>query len=179
MNQWLNITAASEIFEPKMSKKRNCPKVAADAFSKLGGMYPRTKENPGATDHQTPAWQFHRCDEEHTLWGWSKLNAKERLQIIQNLCSFEQMTWAALKSQNGGKAQGRGTNHHLISVDGFTKKAKDRLRELRLDDIDELFSLRLGNRERLYAIKDGRVLRFIWHDPHHGSGDEAYPTSRR
>ncbi|TAK73021.1 MAG: hypothetical protein EPO11_09340, partial [Gammaproteobacteria bacterium] len=39
------------------------------------------KENPGSTDHQTPAWQFHRCDDEHSLWGWSKLKDNEFLEL--------------------------------------------------------------------------------------------------
>ncbi len=88
------------------------------------------------------------------------------------------MTWFNIKSQSGGKAEGRGTNHHLLPIDKFTKDAQRRLGALKLDDADELFSLRLGNTLRLYGIKDGRVLRFVWHDPYHGDKQGAYPTTK-
>ncbi len=139
----------------------------------------RTKENPGSTDYQTPAWQFHRCDEEHEFWGWNKLAAEDRLKVIKHLNSFETMTWSALKQQSGGKAEGRGTNHHPIPIANFTKSARNRLEVLKLDDVDELFSLRLTNTIRLYGIKDGRVLRLIWHDPHHGNNHGVCPTTKR
>ena len=89
------------------------------------------------------------------------------------------MSWGEIKSQAGGKAEGNGTNHHALPKDKFTKDAKDRLEILKLDDYEELFSLRLGNKIRLYGIKDGRVLRFIWHDPYHGENKGAYPVKKR
>lgn len=160
-----------------MSKSKRDKGSPKSAYTPSGKEV-RIRENPSSTDHETPAWQFHRCDEDHTSWGWSKLDAEARLKVIKGLCAFEQMTWTALKSQSGGKAAGRGTNHHLLPINNFTKDAKNRLQLLKLDDIDELFSLRIGNTVRLYGIKDGRVLRFVWHDPHHGSKEGAYPTSK-
>lgn len=137
---------------------------------------PRATEDPGTTETQTPAWQFHRCDEPHHLWGWGKLSPEDRLGIIStHLIQLEKMTWAAIKQQCGGRR--RGTNHHSLPIDNFTRAAKTRLAELGLEEYDELFSLRLMNKVRLYGIRDGRVLRFVWHDPHHGSANAAYPTS--
>ena len=140
------------------------------------GQQVRAKENPGSTDHQTPAWQFHRCDEDHSLWGWSKLKDNEHLKLIKSLHGFEKMTWNQIKQAAGGRSS--GTNSHPLSIDDFSKEAQKRLEQLKLDDNDELFSLRLNNTLRLYGIRDGRVLRFVWHDPHHGSKDGAYPTKK-
>jgi hypothetical protein len=141
------------------------------------GRQPRATEDPGSTETQTPAWQFHRCDESHHLWGWGKLSPSDRLEIIStHLIHFEKMTWAAIKQQCGGRK--RGTNHHSLSIENFTRTAQARLTELGLDEYDELFSLRLGNMVRLYGIREGRVLRFVWHDPHHGSANASYPTSK-
>lgn len=134
----------------------------------------RIKEQPYSTDKETPAWQFNRCDREHDLWGWQKLPDEKQIEIIKLLCSYERMTWADLRKQVGGR--GHGTNHHPLPVSSFTKKARDRLQELKLDDYPDLFSLRLQNTVRLYGIKDGRVLKFIWYDPYHGSKNGAYPT---
>ncbi len=138
---------------------------------------PRVKEDPESTEHLTPAWQFHRCDDEHTLWGWGKLDGKAYLDIIKNLHGFETMTWNQIKQAAGGRSS--GTNNHTLSIDEFVKEAKKRLEELKIsDEYEKLFSLRLENKLRLYGIRDGRVLRFIWHDPYHGSKNGAYPTKK-
>jgi hypothetical protein len=166
-----------------MSKNKK-PSIACNPSSgqprlsrkSLSGQQIRVKESPGSTDHQTPAWQFHRCDEDHSLWGWSKLKENEHLEIIKLLYGFEKMPWNQIKQAAGGRSS--GTNHHPLPIDGFTKEAQKRLEQLKLDDNDELFSLRLNNTLRLYGIRDGRVLRFVWHDPHHGSKDGAYPTKK-
>ncbi|MDP9932536.1 hypothetical protein J2X92_004791 [Variovorax paradoxus] len=84
------------------------------------------------------------------------------------------MTWAEIQSATGGRKE--GNNNHFVPVAKMPKEAQDRLIELRLDDIDDLFSLRLQNALRLYGIRDGRVLRLIWHDPHHGTPQGAYPV---
>jgi hypothetical protein len=153
----------------KIPKTAICPSVKS----------PRIRSNPDDhIDTQTPAWQFHKCDQDHELWGWGKLSADEFLRLVKDhLRSLETMTWGAIKSAAGGR--GHGTNSHPLSVAEFCKKARDRLRELNLEEYDELFSLRLKGQLRLYGIKEGRVLRFIWHDPHHGTIKEAYPTGER
>jgi len=157
-----------------MSIKFRTPKANYNPVSRQ----PRTKENPETADNLTPAWQFHRCDDSHAEWGWKKLSEQEYKHVIKQLCSFERMRWHEIKAASGGKAQGHGTNHHSLPIEGFTKSAQSRLRELKLDDIETLFSLRLDNMTRLYGIKDGRVLRFIWHDPFHGNAKGAYPTQK-
>lgn len=139
----------------------------------------KASANPDATEAQTIAWQFHKIDFDHRLWGFDNLKAAGVLELIRgSLKSFETMTWAELRAQSGGRGAGKGTNHHQCATDGFCKTAKDRLVELKLDDVDEIFSLRLTNTVRLYGIKEGRVLRFVWHDPHHGTNDGAYPTQK-
>jgi hypothetical protein len=168
-----------------MPKKKNqTPKTAYTPISGQPrinhepntGKQVRSRENPGLTDYQTPAWQFHRCDEDHSLWGWGKLTDEEHLNIIKLLHGFEKTTWTQIKQAAGGRSS--GTNNHPLPIEGFNKDALKRLEQLKLDDADELFSLRLNNTLRLYGIRDGRVLRFIWHDPYHGSAQGAYPTRK-
>ena len=133
-------------------------------------------QNPGSTDHETPAWQFNLCDYDHALWGWRKLSPHDFVALIhQHLRDIERMKWSDIKQAAGGRS--RGTNSHPLPVVEFASDAKKRLQQLKLDDIDELFSLRLTSTLRLYGIRDGRVLKFIWHDPHHGERNKgAYPT---
>jgi len=56
---------------------------------------------------------------------------------------------------------------HQCSKHRMSKDARDRLKEIRQDDIDELFSLRLTGKRRVWGIKVGRVLNFLWFDPKH------------
>lgn len=142
---------------------------------------PRSREirqggDPSSFETDTISWHFHRLDKDHGLWGWDKLKAHEWKAVLAALVSFEKMTWAKLKETAGGR--NHGTNHHSLTTGAFCKDAKDRLVELKLDEYDELFSLRLTNRLRLYGIRDGRVLRIVWHDPHHGTGNGAYPVKK-
>lgn len=166
-----------------MSKKdKRQPKIASAPHGKeVRAHYQphsreaRTKENPGSTDHLSPAWQFHLCDKEHELWGWGKLKSDEFIRVItQHLQDHEKMTWGQIKQAAGGRSS--GTNSHPVPTSGFINDAQKRLRELKLDGYEELFSLRLNNTLRLYGIREGRVLRFVWHDPHHGSKQGAYPV---
>lgn len=149
------------------------PHVPKAAFNpetrkiKVGG-------NPENFDIQSIAWHFHRRDRQHPLWGWDKLTAKQWRLILKELEDREKMTWAEIKAQAGGRRV--GTNSHSLDVCDFCGDAKRRLEEMGLDDCDVLFSLRLANAMRIYGIRDGRVLQIIWHDPHHGSKEGAYPT---
>ena len=93
----------------------------------------RSKENPDSTDQLTPAWQFHRCDQDHQLWGWDKLPHDDFIKIIrEHLYSYENMTWSQIKQAAGGRS--KGTNNHPLPVEGFVKKAIARLQQLKLDD---------------------------------------------
>lgn len=156
-----------------MSKKDKGKQEPTTRFSPQSGI-PKFERNPLSTDSQTPAWQFHRCDENHDLWGWNLLPPNERLKIIHELHEFEKMTWQTIKGTSGGRSC--GTNHHSLPVEEFIKSARDRLIELKLDDISELFSLRLRNKTRIYGVKDGRALKILWYDIHHGTKKGAYPT---
>lgn len=128
---------------------------------------------PESADRLSPAWQFHKRDVSHAEWGWGKLSHVQFCDLLHNqLCNFETMTWGEIFKAVGDK--GSGNMHHNISVDACVKLARERLAELHLDDVDEIFSLRLNNKTRLWGIKEGRVLRFIWYDAKH----EICPSSR-
>ena len=75
------------------------------------------------------------------------------------------MTWAEIYRAVADKKS--GNMHHNIDTGDIVKDAQTRLIELRLDDVDQIFSMRLSNKIRLWGIKDGRALRFIWHDANH------------
>ena len=98
--------------------------------------------------------------------GLGNLSANDFIEILNSsLCQFETMTWDAILKRSGGRNQ--GNNHHNIEVSKICRDAQKRLLELKIDDIDELFSLRLSGKCRLWGVKDGQILRFLWFDKEH------------
>lgn len=119
-----------------------------------------------------PIWAFRQCDQSHERW--SLKNSESFYQdILEKLVSYEGMTWGEIQAASGGKSAGNGTNNHFESIADMSKEAQKRAEELRLD-VDQLFSLRLTGKKRLYGILDQGIYRVIWYDPEH----EIYSTSK-
>lgn len=135
------IKKPKSIFDPKISKN------------------PTQSESnkPQNFDAQTPVWQFKSIDKDGR-WGWEKIT-KETLwnSVIEKIKNYETMTWYSLNS-NG--------SHSIAKID-IINEAQKRLRELGQDDIDKLYSLRLTGKQRMWGIKDGRILKILWFDPKH------------
>jgi hypothetical protein len=70
------------------------------------------------------------------------------------------MTWQEIRIRDKDK-------NHAIPVADLTREAQDRLAEIGQDDVDELFSLRLSAKERIFGILDESVMRVLWWDPDH------------
>jgi len=116
---------------------------------------------------KNPQWQFSLMDWEHQAWGWRNISAETWQKIVQKLGHFEQMTW--------GQIEGGDTGSHLVALaDCPNHEVLERLEQLKLDDLDMLFSLRLMGRERIFGILDGVVLKLLWYDPNH----TVWPTKK-
>ena len=79
------------------------------------------------------------------------------LYLHGKLKSFEAMTWGEILNRN----------NHLVPVDSLSKAAYDRLCALHLDDLEELLSLRLSGKERIWGILEHNVVTLLWWDPEH------------
>lgn len=126
-----------------------------------GKRSPKNIEDPNGWYDKKPSWVFSRWDKK--LWS---IDLCDNLQedLIKLLISYEGMTWKEIMQSSGGRKN--GTNSHFISMNDICSKAQKRAHELYLD-IDEIFSLRLGSRKRLFgSIQDG-VFSIIWYDPNH------------
>lgn len=142
-----------------------------------GGQVTRSRESNRADnfDRMTPAWSFSVADEK----GSEKLPAGSDChkwcgEILPKLKNFESMTWAEIKSQTySGKRGRRKTSNHYVDTDKLPRDAKRRLRELKQNDLEQLFSLRLKGKVRLYGIIEGRIMKILWYDPEH----RLYPSN--
>ena len=158
-------------------RPRKRPKAAALPSDRK---HPRTAPgaDPALHDRETIVWAFGIVDLEGP-WGWrTEAGRVWWSEILPKLQDFESMTWEEIMRAAGGRA--RGTNSHFVSVENLTRPARDRLTEIRQDDVSELFSLRLTATTRIYGIRDRRALKLLWYDPHHGTNARAvYPVRGR
>lgn len=131
---------------------------------------PRMAAEPDAYKRKHPVWRFSHFDWDGP-WGIMACLSKDlRKHVEQHLASFETMTWAEIERAAGGKGEGKGTNHHPLSRDKFSKSARDRLADRKIYG-DVFFSLRLEATVRIYGIREENCLRVVWFDPYHFKGD--------
>jgi len=113
--------------------------------------------SPDRTSNKHPSWRFGIIDLDG-MWGYRTIASQTLvLDIRDKLSSFEGMTWTAIESAGS----------HFISKSDICPDANRRLSHLRLDDVDELFSLRLTGKKRIWGIRDNEVLKILWWDPDH------------
>jgi len=140
-----------------MTKKRKPPKRT------ICREHPSQKKKTNkvellSSDLEKPAWQFRQID-WNGPWGWHQLEANKWQEILTKLGHFETRTWADIKSD--------GNNHNVDIQNSPNPEVLKRLAEIHQDDIDELFSLRLSGKERLWGILDNHILKILWWDMNH------------
>lgn len=122
------------------------------------GKMPNSRDTVRQVEEQKPSWRFGTMDMDGPF-GWNSLikGMAPLLYVLPTLKDFETMTWQELT--RGG--------HHSIAKEQLSLDAKKRLSHLKLDDIDEVFSLRLTAIQRVVGIRDQNVFRVLWWDPEH------------
>ena len=108
-------------------------------------------------DSRRPCWRINSVDRDGP---WSCMEIDHKIfwkEIFQRIRDFETMTWHEIHR----------TGSHAIPVSEICHEAKTRLEEIGRGDTDELFSLRLTGKQRLWGIRDREILRILWWDPEH------------
>ncbi len=98
-------------------------------------------------------------------WGWNQFDPSLLQDLLHKIFDSQKLTWQTLRD-NGS---------HLVQVSNLCSQAQRRLLELRKDDCDELFSLRVTGRQRIWGIKDCSILWLLWWDPEH----EVCPSHKK
>ncbi|HSW86595.1 MAG TPA: hypothetical protein VLG49_03745 [Rhabdochlamydiaceae bacterium] len=115
------------------------------------------KAAPFKTDHCLPEFKAGQMDMDGP-WGWNKFDPEQIQEVFQKIFDSQKLTWQILR-ENGS---------HFVQVSSLSAEAQKRLTELQKDEWEELFSLRLTGRIRIWGIKDGNILWLLWWDPNHG-----------
>ena len=137
-----------------MSKNKQPKKLESPTL----GKHPNAHD-PSSAKYSHPSWIVGAMDIEWEEFGWGKASEHELKNIIQpKLRDFESMTWNDITAPD---------KSHNVEKWKLIKEARDRLIKLQLDDIDELYSLRLGGKRRIWGIRAANFLKIIWWDPNH------------
>ena len=126
---------------------------------------PRISKSFGEGYDESPVWQIGYIDLSGPF-GWGSVDRTLLLkEILPKFKSFESMKWREIL----------GPNNHEIRIADISREAQKRLEELRILDIDQLVSLRLAGRIRVWGIKIHKTLRILWWDPEH----QVYPVQKK
>ena len=142
-----------------MSNRFKVPKAAyAPAENKI------SKGSVVSTDRCQPEFRAEQLDRQGT-WGWDRFEASQMQEVLQKIFESQKLTWQELRN-NGS---------HFVDRSTLCHDAQKRLVQLQKDDLDQLFSLRLSGRKRIWGIKEGNILWLLWWDPNH----EVCPSHKK
>lgn len=146
-------------------KKNNVPKINQKLKPGKPSVRMNSSLNPERYNSETPVWSI-KCVDSDSRWAFQCLTLDCFMkEVFLKLQDFETMTWQEILKASGGKKH--GNNSHNVSVANICKDAQKRLREIGMNDIDELFSLRLAAKKRVWGVRNGRALEIIWYDDNH------------
>ena len=131
--------------------------------------------NPESFYDQTPVWSFSLCDFYHEKWGFSSSSQsyEDLSTLLLRLKDFEGQSWRQILSDTSGRKN--NTKNHAIPINNLDKEAQKRLEEIKLDDIDKLYSLSVTGKRRVWGtIIDGTFC-IVWYDTEH----EVCPSKKR
>jgi len=128
---------------------------------------PGGKKRPAAQEHSKdedkgryPSWRVGHMECMDEFGAWHVLDQYHLLEVRSKLASFETMTWYEILTRDGDR-------NHPISVSAMVPSAAERLLQLKLDDHEQLISLRLTGTNRIFGIREGDSFRLLWWDPNH------------
>lgn len=89
-------------------------------------------------------------------WSRSSGNESQFPGVARKLKAYESMRWSDITVRD-----------HRVLVSRLISQAQRRLSDLRLDDVDELWRLRLDGRKRLWGVRVRDCFYVLWWDPGH------------
>ena len=149
----------------KKKKRRKQSKPKFHEPEKIKDSQPVITVNPYAYKKETPVWQISKID-NGSKWGWSCVTKEQwEKHILPSLINRESMTWAEIEQQTHGKKN--KTSNHEIEVNKFIPEARKRLEELKREDYDILYSLRVNGKIRVFGNRVERLFQIFWFDTEH------------
>lgn len=135
------------------------PKAVATPYDNKS---PRAVAVPN--DRCQPEFKAEQMDMEGP-WGWRNFEGLQIQEFLQRVFECQKLTWQTLRD-NGA---------HSVDVATLVSDAQKRLKHIKKEDLEHLYSLRLSGRKRIWGIKEGNILWLLWWDPNH----EVCPSHKK
>lgn len=123
------------------------------------------RELPKGKDTPFLVWSLRMMDLGHRKWCFKRSTHGTFGDVLKKMGEMEHLSEAELGAQGS----------HFVPVAHLKKEAQERLSELMLDDLDEVYSLRLGGQPRVISIRREGIMCILWWDPSH----EVCPSKKR
>lgn len=139
-----------------MGKKKNLKKPKVSESIKIDKIKkPKVGRFPESPENLT--WSFSMLDEDGPF-GWHLLSEdKKYYKILKRKKAFEGMNFSEIHK----------TGSHPVLIKNLSKEAKNRIKDIELDDFEKLYSFRINSTNRVWCIKDENIMRVLWWDPDH------------
>ena len=108
-------------------------------------------------DNRYLAWRFSSADIGGPF-SCADLSFPDLQSLWERLRAFEGMNVSQLRDT--------GSFHEIFTVT-LSKEAKQRLQQIKLDDIEALYSFRIDGTCRLWCIKHENLMAMLWWDKSH------------
>jgi hypothetical protein len=157
---------------PKMSPSAR----AAEVHPTLGHLVPIEilKEPRALTSRfaEPVTWCVRKFDGDGE-WSWGEQRAWHDAEWSEDIepkfKEFQQLTWKEV--MNMGSDSGHSMHHHQ-ELDTLAEEAQYRWMDLNLEEFDNLFRFRLGNKKRAWGIVVQAHFFMVWWEREH----KIYPT---
>ncbi len=137
----------------KNSKKKYIPTPQNPQTARKTAIY----LGPANIENYYISWRFSKADIGGP-YACNDFSHNDFQQLWERLRAFENMNTEQLRD-NG--------SFHPKPVDELTREQKERLQQIELDDIDEIYSFRITGKCRMWCIKYGSILLLLWWDRDH------------
>ena len=141
--------------KPQVSKRTNKSEDTAESYY---DKYPR--------------WMFQRCDFDHSKWGML-CNSGKLTDFFRYLSNLECQKWGEILTDKSGRRS--NTRNHHIPLTDIIREAQKRATEINVDEFDDLCSIAVSGRMRVWGYIIDGLFYIIWFDPEH----EIYPSEKR
>ena len=145
----------------KQAKKHKKPIIPTNI---LINKVPTYLGNPNV-DGRYISWRFSNSDKDGPFCC-NNFEYNDYKTLLDRLRSFELMNYAQFRDAK---------SFHSVPTANISKRAKERLQQIQLDDIDILYSFHITGPCRLWCMKHDNILSVLWWDRNH----EVYPIKKR
>lgn len=101
-------------------------------------------------------------------FGWDAIDRDDMKQVVAHFKALESMRW------NDIFVAARKHNHHC-DVGGMSREAQTCIEEDWQGGADDVLTIRLTNKKRVWGILEGPVVYLLWWDPDH----DVYPSLKK